>query len=319
MDCSVIISSNNRASSLEQTLLAFGDVLIPAGWATELIIVDNASKDNTAEVVKAAKLLNFNVRYLYEGQPGKSNALNTALAVAKGEVLLFTDDDVVPTKDWLAKLAAPLRNRECDGVVGRIELARHLWRPWMDSSHRHRLAAPDVPSSEIIGANMGFHRSVFDRVPAFDPELGPGAIGLGEETLFALQLSEAGFHVRAVPDAIVIHHPEPSRLRRSQWLAGSIKFGRTGAYILHHWKHGELKMPHLRLRYFQFKLTLRRIIQPPPAWEEEGCPPWEMSYVTEVERCRYFIHERLRERNYSKHGLRRRTVKAAPSSRLPQG
>ena len=115
MKCSVIISSSNRADALEKTLRAFDDVCVPAGWQAELLVVDNASKDHTAEVVRAARLNNFKVRYLYEGRPGKSNALNAALAVAQGEVLLFTDDDVVPAKDWLEKIATPLVRHECEG------------------------------------------------------------------------------------------------------------------------------------------------------------------------------------------------------------
>lgn len=308
MDCSVIISTNNRASSLEATLRAFGEVQVPEGWAAELIVVDNASTDNTSAVVNAATLRNFRIRYLYWGLPGKSNALNAALAIAEGDVLLFTDDDVVPTSAWLTKLAEPLRRRECDGVVGRIQLAKHLWRPWMEASHRHRLAAPDEPSSEVIGANMGFHRSVFDRVSGFDPELGPGASGLGEETLFAMQLEVAGCHVKAVADAIVTHHPEPSRLIRSHWLEGSCKHGRTSAYILHHWEHGMITVPHLRLLYTQIKLSIRRLIQPPPALTGEGCPPWEMSYVAEIEKYQHFLRERQRPRNYSQRGLRKLTA-----------
>src|ERR1700722_14629654 len=101
MKCSIIISSSNRATALEKTLRALGEVFIPTGWDAELIVVDNASKDHTADVVRASQLKNFKVRYLYESRMGKSNALNTGLAVAQGEVLLFTDDDVVPARDWL--------------------------------------------------------------------------------------------------------------------------------------------------------------------------------------------------------------------------
>jgi glycosyltransferase involved in cell wall biosynthesis len=308
MECSVIISTRNRADALEKTLVTFSRIRIPAGWSVELIVADNGSTDRTVEVVKKADLFNFTVRYLYEGKPGKSQALNSALAIAKGQVFLFTDDDVEPAENWLSEMAMPIFRKECEGTVGNIRLAENLLRPWMDSSHRHRLAAPDVPSLEVIGANMGFHRSVFDRIPAFDPELGPGASGLGEETLFALQFLQAGFRLRSVPGALVVHHPEESRLRRSHWLAGSRKHGRTAGYIIHHWRHETLKMVHFRLSYLQMKLILRRFAQPPPKLEEDGCPSWELSYVANIEKLRCYLSERRRPRNYLRYGLKKLIV-----------
>ncbi len=302
---SIIVSTQNRAPALEKTLHAFSEVFIPTGWNAELIVVDNASKDNTADVVRAAQLDNFKVRYLYEGRVGKSNALNTGLAAAQGEVLLFTDDDVVPAGDWLEKIAAPLLQRECEGVMGQIQLADNLLRPWMKADHKMALSASNEPTKELVGANMGLHRSVFQRIPGFDAELGPGASGFGEETLLTWQMREAGFRLRPVPEAIVVHHPDVSRLLRSDWLSGARRRGVSMAYILHHWQHGELKRPLVRYYYLSFKSFIRRIFQPPPASNEEGCPPWEMSYLAEMELCRQFIKERERPRNYARHGLQK--------------
>jgi glucosyl-dolichyl phosphate glucuronosyltransferase len=308
MKCSIIISSSNRATSLEKTLRAFGEVFIPAGWDAELIVVDNASKDCTASMVQAARIKNFRVRYLYEGRVGKSNALNTGLAAALGEVLLFTDDDVVPARDWLEKIATPLLNREYEGVIGKIQLAENLLRPWMELDHKRALAAfagNCQPVTELIGANMGLHRSVFQRIPGFDPELGPGASGFGEETLLSWQMDKAGLRLGLVSAAVIVHHPDGSRLSRAEWLKGARKRGCSLAYILYHWEHGELKRPLVRHYYLSAKLFFRRLLQPPPPLDAEGCPPWEMSYVAEIEMCRQFLQERKRPRNYERHGMKK--------------
>lgn len=302
---SIIISTQNRAQSLEKTLRAFGKVCIPAGWSAELIVVDNASKDHTAEVVRTIQLDNFTVRYLYEGRMGKSNALNTGLAAAQGEVLLFTDDDIVSAKDWLEKMATPLLQRECEGVMGQVQLADELLRPWMQADHKMALSVSTGQMKELVGANMGLHRSVFRRISAFDPELGPGASGFGEETLLTWQMLAAGFRLQSVPEAFVVHHLDASRLLRSQWLKGARKRGASMAYILHHWQHGELSRPLVRYYYLSFKLFFRRMLQPPPALNKEGCPPWEMSYLAEMELCKQFLRERRRPRNYPRHGLKK--------------
>ena len=309
MKCSVIICSSNRAAALEKTLRAFGEINVPSGWDAELIVVDNGSKDRTAEIAQATRLENFKVRYLYEDRAGKSNALNTALAAAKGEVLLFTDDDVVPAKDWLEKIAAPLLNGKYEGVIGTIQLAENLSRPWLRQDHERALAAfvgNGRPITELIGANMGLHRSVFQHIPGFDPELGPGASGFGEETLLSWQMNQTGLRLGLVSEAMVVHHPDASRLSRAEWLKAARKRGGSLAYILYHWEHGELKRPLIRHHYLCAKLFLRRLLQPPPPPDTEGCPPWEMSYVAEIEMCRRFLQERKRSRNYDRHGLQKK-------------
>jgi glycosyltransferase involved in cell wall biosynthesis len=310
MTVSIIICTQNRAASLEQTLRAFAGVKVPSGWEVELIVVDNASNDRTADVVRSAKIEGFKVRYLYESRKGKSNALNAALAIAQGEALLFTDDDVAPAADWLEKAATPILHRECDGMMGQIRLGDELLRPWMGEDHKWYLAvsgSPANPAKELVGANMGLHRSVFQRIRGFDPELGPGASGFGEETLLTWQMQEAGLRLQAVPDAIVVHYPDAARLLRAEWLKGAHKRGRSLAYLLYHWQHAELKWPGLRYYYLSAKLCIRRIFPPPPSPNEEGCPPWEMSYLAEMTFCQQFIEECKRPRKYSGHGLKKRT------------
>lgn len=313
---SIILSTHNRASALRQTLDELTKVRVCTDWQTELILVDNASSDHTAAVMRSVKFQNMKARYLYEPRKGKSNALNTALRHAKGEILLFIDDDVSIAEDWLEKMIKVFVQDRADAVVGRIVLADHLARPWLSRIQKRFLAAPEDPSEEtleLIGANMGFRRLVLKKVPAFDPELGPGAIGFGEESLFSKQLVEAGFKLKCARDATVVHCPDESRLRRRAWLDTARKMGNKQAYLLYHWEHDEVRAPRLRCIWNLLKLHLRRILEPPPSLESEGVPAWEMGYVETIETCRRFCLERRRPRNYSRHGSRKKTVFVEPS------
>lgn len=306
MKASIIICTRNRAKSLAQTLEAFREMDVPNGLEPELLIVDNGSTDHTAGVARKHSAGTIPVRYLSEPSPGLSKARNSGLAASEGEIILFTDDDVEPDKNWLRYLSASLVRRDCDAVVGRVELAKDLHRPWMSDQHKVSLAVYDGPGNEplqLIGANMGFHRSVLKRVPGFDSELGAGALGFAEEALFSWQLAEAGFRLRYCPEAWMVHHPDASRLVRSSWLSNGRKHGASMAYLLHHWFHENLPSPMLRYYYVALKLRLRRLLEPPPPPNAEGIAPWEMSYVSEMEKCRQFLIERLRPRNYSKRGL----------------
>lgn len=313
LSVSIILCTCNRAAQLQQALGALGKVKIRPSWEVELLVVDNGSADDTATVVRNAKLGNMEVRYLHETQKGKGHALNAGLAKARGEIILFTDDDVIPAEDWAEQLISPLLDGSCDAITGQITVAPNLLRPWQTRMHRWWLASShDVKlyhgSREMIGANMGFRRLVLERVGGFDPELGPGALGLAEDTLFGGQLVEGGFRIGYAPKAGATHQTDASRLRRINWLSEARKHGRSQAYVRYHWEHSDIQNPRLRQFYYFMKLQLRRVLQRPPPLESEGCPLWEMSYVLHMEMCKQFCFERRRPRNYARQGLTKRIL-----------
>ena len=311
LSISVVICTHNRATDLQRTLETLGLCDMPSGWKVEVIVVDNASTDQTARMVQTATLKNATLRYLYEPKKGLSNARNAGLASARSEFILFTDDDVLVAEDWIEQMVFPLVNDRCDAVTGQVTLAPHLLRPWMSPMHRLWLASSSDAElhegkRELIGANMGFRRPVLERVPAFDPELGAGALGAGEETLFGWQLSQAGFRIECVPNARVVHQLDVARLQRDFWLDGACKRGRTEAYLCYHWEHADIRAPRLEWFSYWTRLRLRRVLQRPLPLESEGCFTWEMSYVLHMEKCRQFCFERQRPRNYSRRGLIKR-------------
>lgn len=319
MNVSVVICTRNRADSLEKTLASLAQVEVPPDWKAELLIVDNGSSDHTRTVVERSSHPAISIQYVHEPVAGLARARNTGLALARGQVILFTDDDVRPVRNWLQELARPLLDRKCDGVVGKIELARDLVRPWMTSTHRLWLAAPVElcdGGPDLIGANMGIHRVVLDHVPAFDVKLGAGALGFAEDNLFSWQMREAGLRISYVPEATVVHHPDASRLLRSNWLSSARLRGRSEAYLFHHWRHEEMKNLQLQSWYLAAKLYLRRLAQSPPAIDEEGAPPWELSYVYQLETRRHLLEERKNAREFNKRGLRKKP--AAVAQPLPE-
>jgi glucosyl-dolichyl phosphate glucuronosyltransferase len=313
---SIIISTYNRASALKQTLEALGRSKINPRWQVDVMVVDNASTDDTAAVIRGAKFANLTVEYVYEPRKGKSNALNTAFRRTEGEIILLTDDDVSVAEDWVEQMIAAFDHDQADAVVGKIVLAENLCRPWLSPLQKWWLAAPDNQVDEapgLIGANMGFRRKVLERVPAFDPEIGAGTPFFGEEALFGKQLVEAGFKIKYAPNAEVVHRPDELRLRRYAWIDAARKKGHEEAYLLYHWKYEEIRAPHMGWLWHALKLRLRRILQRQPPLQSEGIAAWEMSYVHNMETCRQFSIERRRPRNYSRRGLVKRNSLAMDS------
>lgn len=314
---SIIICTRNRAAALRKTLAALGRLRFPPEWNAELLVVDNGSTDETPMLVRSCGLGQMDVRYVFEPRKGLSFARNAGLAASQGEVILFTDDDVTPEEDWATSLMRPLLEGTCEAVTGQITLAPSLMRPWLTPMHRWSLGSSHDAKlrggiRELIGANMGFRRLVLEKVPAFDTELGSGALGFAEETLFGWQLAKAGFRISYVQNAAVTHHLDPSRLRRSAWLRAAEQRGRTEAYLRYHWEHSDIRRPLLGQLYYFSKLQLRRIIQRPVSLENEGCALWEASYVLNMVMCEQFRLERRRPRNYERHGLTRSRPSAAP-------
>lgn len=290
IDVSIIICTRNRASFLRETLCSLRSVRVPADWQVELLIVDNGSTDDTANVIQSADLAPFELQVLEEPRRGVSNAKNFALRHARGEVVLFTDDDVRLPADWLVGMAEPIRSGAADAVAGTVVLAPHLRRPWQEEDPwlTTPLATTAVLDADdpmrLVGANMAIRRSVFDVVPGFDPELGPGsARGLGEETLLTHQIRACGFRVVSAFDVEVEHHCAEERLTRESYLAAAEKIGRSQGYIDFHWKGTRVRRIQqgwgILLTYA--KLLFGRYLTPGNV-PDEGLPGWEMSFLTQL-------------------------------------
>ena len=309
---SVIICTSNRASDLRQTLSSLADVCVPGEMPTELIVVDNASTDDTAEVVKSCCLPNMSVRYIHEPRQGKGYAYNTGLAAAGGEIIILTDDDVRPPNNWLEGMVRPILDGRADLVAGGVTIAKHLQREWMKPSHKDLLASTEnfdtLHPVGALGANMAFSRDVLTKIPAFDVELGPGALGFCDDNLFSNQAKHAGYVIASAFHASVEHHFDPARLTHASWLKRAVKQGQSGAYLAHHWEHQEIPDVRLRIIKRSLRLLQSRWLYQSECRIQEGIPVWEMDIVGSLAFYKQFLIERQKPRNYEKHGLVKRST-----------
>jgi glycosyltransferase involved in cell wall biosynthesis len=303
----LIICTRNRAAALDLTMEALARVARPSGLELEVLVVDNGSRDGTESVVRRHCPFGSPTLYLSEPRPGKSTALNRGLAAARGEYVLFTDDDVRPANGWLDAIVGPLASGQADAVSGRVTLAPHLRRPWMRPIHEAWLAATDYLDAEspttAVGANMAVRRAVLSRVPGYDPELGPGRLGLWEDTLFSLQLREAGFRLRSAPAAAVEHHFEPERLLRAGFLARARAEARSSAYVAWHWRHESPRRARTTIVRWYLHLAAKRLLRWRDWHSSEGIAEWELNLLTGIEFDRYFLRESKRPRRYAPRGL----------------
>lgn len=178
---SVIISSQNRSALLGQTLQSIRAMpAISEPW--ELIVVDNDSTDDTAEVLaKYADTLPLTV--IFEHQHGTSRAKNRALDAAKGELIVFTDDDVVVEPDWLSALVeAAYRWPEVGIFGGRIKPVLPDTLPrWL----KHQPTLQDR-----VARNFAYYFPQNHEGPTRNPPLGPNTL-IRRSTLAAERFDES--------------------------------------------------------------------------------------------------------------------------------
>jgi glycosyltransferase involved in cell wall biosynthesis len=306
VDISIIICTHGRSRDLQQTLESLGSVSVPQGRTAELLVIENGLQDATTSVVQAFHPDHLHVRYLYEPTQSKSRALNRGLAEARGDVLIFCDDDMRFPSEWLAEMSLPILSGRHSAVAGGITIPKHLLRPWMTPYHRPWLGSTEYLSSkeptEMVGGNMAIHRRVLEKVGGYDENLGGGGLGNCEDALFGRQVRKAGFPIVASFAAPLEHHFNPAKLQYENWVKAAKASGRSRAYLIHHYFHGRISLPRLKAFYLALKLALRKLVSRCVTQDKEGIAPWELSYRESIAMCLHYIVERKRKRNYEKLG-----------------
>lgn len=312
---SILISTRNRAESLRGTLLSLDRMSVPTDVSAELILVDNGSTDDTVEVVNSFHPESIACRLLHEPNPSKSVALNQAIDEAKGDFLLFTDDDVRVPPLWIQGMVEPMHHGGADAVAGGVRIAPSRQREWMTAEHAAMLAdtttLQESGGQRMVGANMAVGRHVFDRVGKFDPNLGPGesTVGLHEETLLSLQLRRSGFEIALAFDVTVDHYIEEERLLYPAFKDIMTKQGQSDAYLDYHWRHnGENRVrSSLAAAYWYTQYALLSFRSNTWREEKEGMRPEEMDIWRRIAYHKQMFQYAGQPRNYTeRYGLQRK-------------
>jgi glycosyltransferase involved in cell wall biosynthesis len=242
---SIIVCTHDRSSALPECLRSI--LADPASVSRELIVVDNASTDETKDVVaEVADGAPVPVRYVYEPRLGKSYALNAGVAHALGEVLLFTDDDVRVEEGWTDALAACFRDPRVGGARGRTIPVWPAPPPsWLDGPAKSIIAfwdpleaaGPMPPEEILIGCNMAIRREALHGIePPFHPDLGhQGGRYIGAEDVEVGRRISRSWTLWWTPDARVRHAIEPDRMTwpslRRQYFGNGIGVGRVERHL----------------------------------------------------------------------------------------
>jgi glycosyltransferase involved in cell wall biosynthesis len=165
----------------------------------EVIVIDNASRDDTAEVARAR-----GARVVDEPKPSRARARNTGVRAARAELIAYTDADCKATPGWLEALRDALAEHPL--VAGPVHLTtgqppnaverfERLWRFEQEAGVKDGWAAT---------ANLGIRRSVHDEIGGFDVAYRH----IGEDADYCLRARAKGHVLALAPDAVIEHYAE---------------------------------------------------------------------------------------------------------------
>jgi glycosyltransferase involved in cell wall biosynthesis len=240
---SVVVCTRNRRELLAACLAALSDQT--AGRDEfEVIVVDNGSVDGTSDALGAWTAPDPDRRRaVVEPRAGLSHARNCGLAAARGDVVLYLDDDASAPRGWVAAhLAAYHRDPDVVAAGGPVVLTWPSGRPpWLRAELEHWFSALDLGDERRpwpgpdgpYGTNMSVRRTVALDVGGFSPALGRRGHRLisNEEQDFFGRVRLAGGGIVYDPAALLLHRVLAERTSRRWVLRRGWAQGRSNARL----------------------------------------------------------------------------------------
>ncbi|WP_297529695.1 glycosyltransferase family 2 protein [Thiohalobacter sp.] len=250
MRLTVVICTHDRAESLDRTLDALMQAEPPAA-PVDILVVANACGDDTAERLRARAGAGtpFPLHWIEEPLPGKSRALNRALALLQKDAAAFVDDDQRVAPDFLVETCAALERHADAGILcGRLlpdwDGSEPAWvhdtGPWRIypppvASFDAGDAARDLDPDDVLppGGDIIARREVLERVGEFAVELGPHGHDLlgGEDIDYLRRALALGIRLRYEPRILQYHAVEAERLRLRELVAKAFQRSRSSVRI----------------------------------------------------------------------------------------
>jgi glucosyl-dolichyl phosphate glucuronosyltransferase len=229
MTLDVVVPTYNRSALLRRTLASLAAADQPQSIPFVVIVCDNNSTDDTASVVAdCQERLGGRLRYVFERRPGRSSALNAAIAAGTGDLVAMIDDDEEVDRSWLRCIEGAFRDPSTDFIGGAV-LPRWTSAPpeWLppaygavigrvDSGNAVREFGPGFDGM-LTGGNAVIRRRVLTRVGPYRTDLGRSATRLmscEDEDAFK-RLLAAGARGFYRPDLLVHHYVAPERVTKS--------------------------------------------------------------------------------------------------------
>jgi GT2 family glycosyltransferase len=174
----------------------------PGGF--EVVVASGRPDPEVADVVGRAQLDRVE---LLEGDSGRPDGRNRAVAAARGDAIAFTDDDCVPDRGWLLALHDALERAPRALTGGRVlDAVGNIWAQAanvaLNAAYDHFARQPADPAAFFATNNLALRRSTFEALGGFDPRFQLAA----EDRDLCDRARRTGHELVHVPSAVVRHH-----------------------------------------------------------------------------------------------------------------
>lgn len=167
----------------------------------EIIVIDDGSEDNTKKILKKIK----GIKLLEQGHKGPAAARNLGTRKARGEIVLFTDSDCTPDRNWVSEMMKPFEDKKIVGVQGvyrtrQKDLVARFTQLEIEDRYDRMRKREDI---DFIGSySAGYRRKIFLKFGGFDESFTSAS---GEDPELSFKISKAGHRMVFNEKAAVYH------------------------------------------------------------------------------------------------------------------
>lgn len=216
MEISVVVPAFNSEKTIGQCLASLLNQTFPRE-SYEVIVVNDGSTDSTERILKW-----YSVEALTQKNQGPAAARNAGVGKASGEIILFTDDDCVPSANWIEEMAKPFRDKEVAAVKGAYKtkqesvVARFAQ---IEFEERFEMLKKVEYIDMVDTYSAGYRKEIFLRMKGFDATF---PVANNEDTELSYRMFNHGYKMIFNPNAVVCHLGHPDSVGRY----ASLKFWR---------------------------------------------------------------------------------------------
>ena len=221
MESSIVIPAYNAENTISNLI----EVCLNQSVKSEIIIVDDGSTDDTAEVIKK-----YPVKYIYQENAGPAAARNAGSKAASGEMVCFTDSDCIPENNWVEKIVNKYTSDQIGGVGGSYDIANKdallAKCIYEEIVQRHMRTSSET---DYLGSfNLSYRKKVLEETNGFDESFKHAS---GEDNELSYRVKKAGYKLIFDKDIKVSHYHQTNLLK----------------YLKEQYRHGYWRMKLYRL------------------------------------------------------------------------
>jgi glycosyltransferase involved in cell wall biosynthesis len=235
MRINIIFSTKNGELTLPFMLESLRKQTLSCDY-WQVIAIDNNSSDQTAKIL-ASFSNKIPITILFEEMPGKNRCLNKAINISDGDLILFTDDDIIAPQKWLENY----RNTALDKtnhVFGAGVIPKWPIQPpkWILNAIPQQVAfvvtdkinEGKCDCMKFFGPNFAIRKTTIDSVGYFDENIGPtiGNYAMGSESSYLMRLKNLGYEGYFIENNDVQHIIRKNQMELNWLLGRALRYGK---------------------------------------------------------------------------------------------